>query len=192
MKVVAFNGSPRKDGNTFIALNIVLDELKNEGIETELFQIGSENIKGCNVCMLCKKTKDGLCAIKSDSLNNALSGIYDSEGFIIGSPTYFGSITPEAKAFIDRVGYCSRASGRSLLKRKVAAGIGIARRAGSVNVCNQINNLLLLSECIIPASTYWNIGIAREKGEINEDKEGIETFRILGQNMAWLLKRIYA
>jgi len=191
MKVVAFNGSPRKNGNTFIALNIILDELKNEGIETELFQIGSEGIKGCNACLACKKTKDGFCAIKGDNLNQALSAIYDSEGFIIGSPTYFGSLTPETKAFIDRVGYCSRAGG-SMLKRKVAAGIAIARRAGSVSVCHQINNMLLLSECIIPASTYWNIGIAREKGEIMEDKEGVETFKILGQNMAWLLKKLYS
>ena len=191
MKVVAFNGSPRKDGNTFIALNIVLDELKNEGIQTELFQIGSDDIKGCDVCLLCKKTADGFCAIKSDSLNQALRDIYGSEGFIIGSPTYFGSLTPEAKAFIDRVGYCSRAGG-SMLKRKVAAGIAIARRAGSVNVCHQINNMLLLSQCIIPASTYWNIGVANAKGEIMEDKEGVETFKTLGQNMAWLLKKLYA
>ena len=191
MKVVAFNGSPRKDGNTFIALNIVLDELKNEGIKTELFQIGSEHIKGCNVCMLCKKTKDGFCSIKGDSVNDALAEIYGSEGFLIGSPTYFGSLTPEAKAFIDRVGYCSRAGG-SMLKRKVAAGIAIARRAGAVDVCHQINNLFLLGQCIIPTSTYWNIAIAREKGEILKDIEGVETFKILGQNMAWLLKKLYA
>ncbi len=191
MKVVAFNGSPRKQGNTFIALNIILDELKNEGIETELFQIGSEDIKGCNACLLCKKTRDGFCSIKGDCINQAISAIYNSEGFIIGSPTYFGSLTPETKALIDRVGYCSRAGG-SLLKRKVAAGIAIARRAGSVDVCHQINNMLLLGECIIPASTYWNIAIGREKGEIMEDKEGIETFKTLGQNMAWLLKKLYA
>jgi multimeric flavodoxin WrbA len=191
MKVVAFNGSPRKDGNTFIALNIILEELKNEGIQTELFQIGSEHIKGCNVCLICKKTADGFCAIKGDSVNSAFSEIYGSEGFIIGSPTYFGSLTPEAKAFIDRLGYCSRAGG-SMIKRKVAAGIAIARRAGSVDVCHQINNLFNLGECIVPASTYWNIGIAREKGEIMDDKEGVETFKTLGQNMAWLLKKIYA
>src|SRR5450830_180612 len=191
MKVVAFNGSPRKDGNTFIALNIVLDELKKEGIQTELFQIGSENIKGCNVCLICKKKADGFCAIKGDSVNQALSAIYGSEGFIIGSPTYFGSLTPEAKAFIDRVGYCSRAGG-SMLKRKVAAGIAIARRAGSVDVCHQINNLFFLGQCILPASTYWNIGVANAKGEILKDKEGVETFKTLGQNMAWLLKKLYA
>jgi multimeric flavodoxin WrbA len=190
MKVVAFNGSPRKDGNTFIALNIILDELKNEGIQTELFQIGSENVKGCNVCLICKKTKDGFCAIKDDSVNKALSAIYEAEGFIIGSPTYFGSLTPQTKALIDRVGYCSR-SGGSLLKRKVAAGIAIARRAASVNVCHQINNLFDLGQCIIPTSTYWNIGIAEAKGEIMEDKEGVETFKTLGQNMAWVLNKLY-
>jgi len=191
MKVVAFNGSPRKDGNTFMALNIILGELKNEDIQTELFQIGSEQITGCNACLICKKTGDGFCAIDSDIVNKALTSIYESEGFIIGSPTYFGSLTPQTKAFIDRVGYCARTGG-SKLKRKVAAGIAIARRAGSVDVCNEINNLFFLNQCILPTSTYWNIGAANAKGEIMEDKEGVDTFKTLGQNMAWLLKKLYA
>lgn len=191
MKVVAFNGSPRKDGNTFLGLNIVLDELKNEGIKTELFQIGSKQIKGCNACLICKKTGDGFCAIGDDLVNKALENIYESEGLIIGSPTYFGSLTPQTKAFIDRVGYCARAGGFKL-KRKVAAGIAIARRAGSVDVCNEINNLFFLNQCIIAASTYWNIVFANAKGEVMQDKEGIDTLKNLGQNMSWLLKKLYS
>jgi multimeric flavodoxin WrbA len=191
MKVAAFNCSPREDGNTFIALNIILDELKNEGIQTELFQIGSSQIKGCRACMRCRETRDGYCSIKSDNLNQALAAMYSSEGFIIGSPTYFGSVTAEAKGFIDRAGYCCRAI-ESPLKGKVAAGIAIARRAGAGNVVHQIYNLFYLNQCIIPTSTYWNIGIAREKGEILEDKEGVDTFKTLGRNMAWLIKKLYA
>ncbi|MCL6088423.1 MAG: flavodoxin family protein [Actinobacteria bacterium] len=191
MKVVAFNGSPRKDGNTFMALNIILDELKSEGIQTELFQLGSHQIRGCNACFLCKKTGDGFCVIDSDIVNKSLSAIYESDGLIIGSPTYFGSVTPQVKAFIDRAGYCARAGGNKL-KRKVAASVAIARRAGSVNVCHEINNLFLLNQCIIPASKYWNIGVAREKGEILNDSEGIDIFKTLGSNMAWLLKKLNA
>lgn len=191
MKVVAFNGSPRKDGNTFMALNIILDELKSEGIQTELFQLGSHQIRGCNACLLCKKTGDGFCVIDSDIVNKSLTAIYESDGLIIGSPTYFGSVTPQVKAFIDRAGYCARAGGNKL-KRKVAASVAIARRAGSVNVCHEINNLFLLNQCIIPASKYWNIGVAREKGEILNDSEGIDIFKTLGSNMAWLLKKLNA
>jgi multimeric flavodoxin WrbA len=190
MKVIAFNGSPRKDGNTFTAINLVLDELKNEGIKTELIQIGSEQIKGCDVCLICKKKADGFCAIKDDLINESLEKIYEAEGLIIGSPTYFGSVTPQVKAFIDRVGYCARAGGFKL-KRKVASGIAIARRAGSTNVLNEINNLFLLNQCIIPSSTYWNIVFANAKGEVLNDKEGVETLKNLGQNMAWLLKKLY-
>lgn len=190
MKIIALNGSSRRDGNTFLAINIIIDELKKEGIESELIHLGIETIKNCDACEKCKKTKDGFCSIKSDPFNEYLAKIYESEGIIIGSPTYFGSVTPQTKAFIDRTGYCARAGGYKL-KRKVAAGIAIARRAGAVNVCNQINNLFLLNQCIVPSSIYWNIGFGREKGEVLNDSEGVETFKILGQNMAWLLKKLY-
>ncbi|MCE5329765.1 flavodoxin family protein [bacterium] len=190
MKVTLFNCSPRKDGNTFEALKIIKTELEKESILTEIVQLGCENIYGCEACGTCKKTQSGFCKIEKDPVNNAIKKIYESEGFIIGSPTYFGSITPQAKAFIDRTGYANRAAGTKL-KRKVAAGITIARRAGEVNALNQINNLFMLSQCIIPCSTYWNIAIGREKGAILNDKEGVETFINLAENMAWILKKIY-
>lgn len=140
MKVVGFNGSPRKKGNTFIAIQTVFGHLQKEGIETELIHIGENPAYGCTDCGICKKTKDGFCSIDSDDLNKHLKKLYSAEGIIIGSPVYFGSITPPAKAFIDRVGYCARAGG-SLLKRKVCASVAAVRRHGAVDTLNQINNM---------------------------------------------------
>ncbi|MDD3519959.1 MAG: flavodoxin family protein [Actinomycetota bacterium] len=189
MKVTLFNCSPRKDGNTYTGLNVIAEELDKESISTEIIQVGCENIYGCDACGICKKTKSGFCKIEDDIVNDAIKKVYDSEGLIIGSPTYFGSITAEAKAFIDRLGYVSRAADMKL-SRKVAAGIAIARRAGAVDSVLQINKMFLISGCIIPCSSYWNIAIGREKGEILNDKEGIETFINLARNMSWLLKKI--
>jgi multimeric flavodoxin WrbA len=189
MKVVGFNGSPRKDGNTYLAIKEVFKALEKEGIKTELIQIAEKPLYGCRACGACKKTGDGICIIDSDILNDCQKKMYESEGIIIGSPVYFGSVTPQVKAFIDRSGYCARAGGY-LLKRKVGAGVIAVRRAGAVETLHQINNLFLLNESIIPGSVYWNMGIGREKGEILDDKEGMDTFRNLGENMAWLIKKI--
>jgi len=189
MKVIGFNGSPRKKGNTSIAIKTVFKVLEDEGIETEMVHIAKKPIYGCRACGACKKTGDGFCIIDSDILNECVKKMYESDGIIIGSPVYFGSVTPQVKSLIDRSGYCSRAGG-FLLKRKVCAGVIAARRQGAVETLHQINNLFLLSQAIIPCSIYWNMGIGREEGEIINDKEGMETFRVLGENMAWLLKRI--
>jgi multimeric flavodoxin WrbA len=189
MKVVGFNGSPRKDGNTYLAIKEVFKALEKEGIETELIHIAEKPIYGCRACGACKKTGDGICIVDSDILNDCQKKMYESEGIIIGSPVYFGSVTPQVKALIDRSGYCARAGG-NLLKRKVGAGVIAVRRAGAVETLHQINNLFLINEGIIPGSIYWNMGIGREKGEILDDKEGMDTFRNLGENMAWLIKKI--
>ena len=189
MKVVGFNGSPRKDGNTSIAIKAVFKELEKEGIKTELVHIGGKIVHGCDACGACKKTKDGICIIDSDIVNECLKKMYNSDGIIIGSPVYFGSVTPETKALIDRTGYCAR-SGGYLLKRKVCAGVVVARRQGAVNTLNQINNLFILNQTIMPTSIYWNMGIGKEKGEIKDDEEGMKTFKVLGENMAWLLKKL--
>lgn len=115
--------------------------------------------------------------------------MYESDGIIIGSPVYFGSVTPQTKAFIDRGGYCA-GSGGYLLKRKVCAGVVAVRRQGAVQTLHQINNLFILGQTIIPTSIYWNMGMGEEKGEIRKDEEGMRTFKILGENMAWLLKKV--
>ena len=190
MKVIGFNGSPRKDGNTYIAIQTVFKELEKEDIETELVQVGGKNIRGCNDCKKCKENADGFCVIDDDILNDCLKKMYESDGIIIGSPVYFGSITPEAKALVDRGGLCARAGG-NLLKRKVCTSVVAVRRQGAVSVFNQINNLFILNQAIIPCSNYWNIGIGKNVGEIRNDEEGIKTFKILGENMAWLLRKIF-
>jgi len=189
MKVVAFNGSPRKNGNTSIAIGAVLAELEKEGIKTEIVQVGGKDIKACNGCGKCKDTKDGFCVIDKDILNDCLKKMYEADGIIVGSPVYFGSVTPETKALIDRAGYCARAGGY-LLKRKVCAGVAVARRQGAVSVVNQINNLFVLNQAILPSSIYWNMGIGKGIGEIRNDEEGMKTFKVLGENMAWLLQKL--
>jgi len=189
MKVVGFNGSPRKDGNTYLAIKTVFEVLESQGIETELIHIAGEPVYGCNACGACKKTGDGLCIIDSDILNECQKKMYESQGIIIGSPVYFGSVTPQVKALIDRSGYAARAGGYRL-KGKVGAGVIAVRRQGAVETLHQINNLFLLNQVVIPGSIYWNMGIGRQKGEILDDKEGMDTFRNLGENMAWLLKKI--
>lgn len=190
MKVTAFNGSPRKNGNTAKAVGVIFEALNKEGIETELVQVGKSGIKPCTACLKCKEKKDGFCyGTKDDILNECLKKMYESDGIIIGSPVYFGSLTPETKALIDRTGYCSKHGG-FLLKRKVCAGIAIARRQGAGLVVDQIQNLFALSQCIIPCSTYWNMALSGASGDISNDEEGINTFRILGENMAWLIKKL--
>jgi multimeric flavodoxin WrbA len=196
MKVVAFNGSPRKNGNTSIAISIIFEQLQNEGINTEMIQVGGMDIKGCRACLKCRQKKDGFCYgyenDNDDILNDCARKIYEAEGLIIASPVYFGSVTPETKALIDRVGYIARsADNGNTLKRKVGAGIAVVRRQGAGAVLSQINNLFALSEVIVPYSSYWNMAIGKEKGEILNDAEGVSTFKKLGENMAWLLKKLF-
>jgi multimeric flavodoxin WrbA len=189
MKVVAFNGSARKDGNTAILLNYVLSELKNEGIDTELVQLAGKKIHGCIACFKCFEKKDKECAQKDDIANECIKKMIEADGIILGSPTYFSDVTPELKALIDRAGLVSKAN-NTMLKRKLGAAVVAVRRAGATHVFDTINHVFLSNEMIVPGSIYWNIGIGREKGEVEKDQEGIQTMKVLGQNMAWLLKSI--
>jgi multimeric flavodoxin WrbA len=189
MKVVAINGSARKDGNTAILLNYVLSELRGEGIETELIQLAGSKIHGCIACYKCWNNKDKKCAVNDDGANEYIAKMIEADGILLGSPTYFSDTTPEMKALIDRSGFVSRAND-FLFKRKVGAAVVAVRRAGSTHVFDTINHLFLISQMIVPGSIYWNMGIGREKGEVEKDEEGIQTMKILGQNMAWLLKNL--
>ncbi len=190
MKVIAFNGSPRKDGNTAILINYVLAELKNEGIETELFQLAGKKIRGCIACYKCFENRNERCSMDDDVLNECIEKMKDADGIILGSPTYFTDVTAEMKALIDRAGLVSIAND-ALLKRKLGAAVVAARRVGGMHVFDTINHLFFISQMIIPGSNYWNTGLGMEKGDVEKDEEGIQTMRILGQNMAWLLKKIH-
>ena len=188
MKVVAFNGSPRKDGNTVCLIKHVFEALNAEGIETEMVQVGGNLIHGCTACYQCFEKKDWRCVIDNDIVNNCIEKMRQADGIILASPTYFADVTPELKALIDRAGFVSMANGR-FLKRKVGAAVIAVRRGGAIHVFDTINHLFLICEMIIPGSCYWNMGIGREKGEVENDEEGIRTMKVLGANMAWLLKQ---
>jgi multimeric flavodoxin WrbA len=191
MKVVAINGSARKDGNTAILINKALAALEAEGIETELIQLSGQSIRGCTACGKCIENKDKKCVVDNDVLNECLGKMLEADGIILGSPTYFADLTAELKAVIDRAGFVARANG-NLLKHKVGAAIVAVRRAGAIHAFDSINHFFLISEMIVPGSSYWNIGFGRKKGDAENDEEGLETMRQLGQNMAWLLKKINA
>jgi multimeric flavodoxin WrbA len=189
MKVMAFNGSARKDGNTAILINYVLKELDKEGIETELFQLAGKKIRGCKACYKCFKNKDQQCSFKNDILNECTAKMIAADGIILGSPTYYTDVSTEMKALIDRAGFVARANG-DMLKRKLGAAVVAARRAGSIHAFDTLNHFFLIAQMIIPGSNYWNIGFGRDKGEVEKDAEGILIMKTLGQNMAWLLKKL--
>ena len=189
MKVVAFNGSPRKDGNTAILINRVLKELQAEGIETEFIQLGGQMIHGCMACGICRKIKNKECKIVNDNVNLYIQKMAEADGIILGSPTYFSMMTPELKALIDRAGYVAMGNDH-LFKRKVGAAVVAVRRAGAMPTFDAINHFFLISEMIVPGSSYWNVGIGRAKGDVEKDEEGLETMATLGKNMAWLLKQL--
>jgi multimeric flavodoxin WrbA len=189
MKVVAFNGSPRKEGNTFQSLQIVMAELQKEEIETELIQVGGKVLHGCTACYGCYKNKDRECAIKKDELNSYIAKMIEADGIIIGSPVYFSNVTSEVKAFMDRAGLVARANDY-LFDKKVGAAVLAVRRAGATFAFSAINFFFFIQQMIVPGSIYWNLAIGREPGEVQNDEEGIMTFKALGQNMSWLLKKV--
>ncbi len=191
MKVVAFNGSPRKDGNTAILLKTVLKEIENEGIETELYQFAGKKIHGCIACLKCFKNKNRKCAFDDDIVNECIDKMSRADGIIIGSPTYFADVTSEIKAFIDRTGYVSRAND-CMFSYKVGAAVVAVRRAGAIHTFDTINHFFLIGGMIIPGSKYWNIGYGRNIGDVEGDKEGMETMHDLGKKISWLLKKIGA
>ena len=189
VKVVAFNGSARKDGNTAILIRHTLRVLEQERIETELVQLAGEHIHGCRACRTCYETKNERCVIEDDKINEYVQKMKSADGIILGSPTYFSMMTPEMKALIDRTGYVSRANGH-LLKRKVGAAVVAVRRAGGIPTFDGINHFFLINSMVVPGSSYWNIGIGGKKGDVESDEEGLKTMEDLGENMAWLIKKL--
>ena len=190
MKVVAFNGSPRGEGNTFHLIQKVFAELQKEGIQTEYVHVGSKPLQSCTACLKCKDNKDKKCILPDDGINGYIQKMEGAEGVLLGSPVYFSNITAQMKAFIDRVGYVSKAND-GLFARKVGAAVVAVRRAGAMLAFSELNLFYLIQEMIIPGSSYWNIAIGRMPGDVLRDDEGMKTMEVLGQNMAWLLKKLY-
>ncbi len=189
MKVVAFNGSPRKKGNTAILIRHVFQELESEGIETELVGLAGKKITGCTACFKCFENQDKRCAVKNDGLNECIEKMIEADGIIFGSPTYFSNVTAEIKALIDRAGMVSSANG-FLFQRKVGAGVVAVRRAGSVFAFDALNHFFLYNQMFVPGSCYWNVGMGLNPGDVEKDEEGLNIMKVLGRNMAWLLKKV--
>ena len=191
MKVVAFNGSARKDGNTAILLRTVMAELEDEGIKTELVQFGPVGIPGCIACFKCFEKKDKRCAQTGDIVNECIEKMLEADGMLLGSPTYFANVSTNMKSLIDRAGMVARAND-DMFKREIGAAVVAVRRCGAIHVFNSINHLFFIAQMIVPGSSYWNMGFGREAGQAAGDEEGIQTMKTLGKNMAWLLKKLTA
>jgi multimeric flavodoxin WrbA len=189
MKVLAIIGSARKEGNTTALTKIVFEELEKEGVETELIELAGKNLKGCMACYKCFQNKDKSCIIKTDEMNELITKMVEADAVILGSPTYFANVSSNIKALIDRAGLVGIANDY-LFKRKIGVAVVAVRRAGSVNVFDAINKFFFINQMIVPGSVYWNLGIGLQPGDVNNDEEGVRTMKILGENMAWLLKKI--
>ena len=189
MKIVAFNGSPRKGGNTEQLIEEVFNPIREAGIETELIQLGGKWLRGCASCYTCFKTKDGQCAIKNDGMNEYIRKAREADGIILASHTYYGSVSAEMKAFMDRLGLTTIGEGRTLT-RKVGAAIISVRRGGAVTVYDELNRFMLGSGMIVLGSTYWNFGIGEMPGEVYQDAEGLRNMKDLGIQLTWLLKAL--
>lgn len=191
MKVVAFNGSPRKDGNTASMIWAVFQELAKADIEVEMVQLAEQVLFPCKACGECSRTPDRRCIIKEDIINSCVDKMIEADGIIFGSPVYFADVTAQMKILIDRAGMVSGANASSF-RRKVGAGIIVARRSGGIHAFHTINSLFLLREMILPGGNYWNIAFGGQVGDAMDDIEGVKSMAALGRNMAWLLKKLKA
>jgi len=189
MKVVAFNGSPNKEGNTYHGLSMVAEELRAEGIEVEIVHVGNKALRGCLACGGCARNQDEKCVIPGDEVNEWIGKMKEADGILLGSPVHFSSIGATMKAFLDRAFYVTSVN-QSMLRHKVGATITAVRRSGGVTTFDQLNHYINYAEMLMPASSYWNVIHGRIPGEVHQDDEGKQIMRVLGKNMAWLMKLI--
>jgi multimeric flavodoxin WrbA len=190
MKVVAFNGSARKDGNTAVMIRHIFAELEKEGIATELVQLAGQKLPGCSACWQCFEKKGRRCYQRGDAMNEHLEKMLAADGIIFGSPVYFADVSAEMKALIDRAGLVAMGND-FMFARKVGAAVVAVRRGGEIHAFDTINHFFLINQMIVPGSCYWNMGFGLEPGDVQNDAEGMRTMKVLGQNMAWLLKKLH-
>lgn len=183
MKVVAIVGSPRSGGNTEILARTALDEIQKEGLETELISLAGKKIEPCDGCRGCIET--GKCHF-NDDFDAVFDRMKEADGIILASPVYYGAATPQMASFMSRF-YAKR---DKPLRDKVGGPIVVARRAGHNFTFAQLMFFFMISEMIVPGSTYWNVAFGRSKGDVLKDEEGINTVRHFGRKMAWLIKKI--
>ena len=189
MKVLALNGSPNKEGNTWHAIKMVTAELEKENIETEIIHVGNKIIRGCTACSQCARNKNEQCVLPGDEVNDWIQKMKQADGIIFGSPVHYAAMAGTMKSFMDRAFYVAGVN-NGLLRHKVGAAVVAVRRSGGLPTFDQLNNFIHYSEMLIPTSNYWNVIHGTRAGEVLQDEEGVQIMRVLGKNMAWLLKLI--
>lgn len=190
MQTLLFNGSPREKGNTAHILSEMIEVFQHNDAETEFIQLGGQKLRGCTACMSCKDNKDEKCVYDDDPINDYIQKMKHADAIIIASPVYFSQMTPETKALIDRCGYTIGANGK-FLSRKIGAGFAVARRAGMMPTFHSINDFFFINDMIVPGSKYWNVGVAKNPGDIESDEEGLKIARRLAENIIWLHNKIH-
>ena len=185
MRVLLVNGSPRKNGCTYTALSEIAGELEKQGIDADIFWIGTKPISGCLACGSCVKT--GECAIK-DVVNEAAELLPEYDGYIFSSPVYYSGINGSMMSFMDRLCYSTSRGGKSPFNHKPCASIVSARRAGTTSALDQLNKYTMYSQSVVIASQYWAMVHGNTPDEVRQDAEGLQIMRTLARNMAWFLK----
>ena len=189
MRVIAINGSPRKQGNTDLLLRTVLEPFTKAGADIEFVELAGHAIRGCTACYLCFHKQNGKCVLTKDLVNECITKMVSADVILLGSPNYFTDVTSEMKALIDRCGMVGRANG-NLFRRKLGAAVVASGRAGAIHAFDTMNHFFLINQMIISGSTYLNIGLGQEMGEVVDDQDGLEAIRQLGENMLWMLKKL--
>lgn len=184
MKVLLINGSPKEKGCTYTALCEVAKELEKENIETEIFHIGNQPVRGCSGCGSCSKTNK---CVFDDVVNIALEKAKDSDGFVFGSPVHYAAASGSITSFLDRFFYAG-----NCFQYKPGAAIVSCRRGGATAALDQLNKYFTISSMPVVSSQYWNMVHGNTPEDVKQDLEGMQTMRTLGKNMAWLLKSIQA
>lgn len=187
MKVLAINGSPHSKGVTFTALKLVTDELALAGIDAEFIHVGSAPLRGCTDCLVCRKGGRHRCVV-NDMVNQAIALLQECDGILLGAPTYFCGIPGPAKAFLDRLFYASQMT--RPMHFKAGASVTALRRSGGVTALHQLNNYLMPSHIVMVPSQYHNGLFGKTPAEAMRDEEGVQTLKMLGSNMAWLMKSL--
>ncbi len=182
MKVLMINGSPHENGTTFRALSEIATVLEKEDIKVEIITVGNKNVTGCTACCACGKL--GKC-VKEDIVNEIIEKLKEADGLIVGSPVYYSGMNGTLKSTLDRVFF-----GKSCFANKPAAAVAVARRAGTTETVDAINKYFMINNMPVVSSQYWNMAFGSNAEQVEKDEEGMQTMRVIGQNMAWLLKCI--
>ena len=189
MKVLAINGSARKDGNTAILIHTVFEELSKEGIETEMVQLSGEVIEPCKACWACGGRKN--CVHKKDLFQEIFEKMKQADGIVLGSPAYTANVSANMQAFLERASVVADMNrDDNLLYHKVSAAVTAARRGGALNTLDAMNHFFMLQNMFIVGSSYWPMAYGQMPGDVGKDEEGLRTMKNLGRNMAYLMKAL--